>query len=86
MGVDVDTCGEKSGLEGHRDNSTNALEEVESIPENSTDDLSIGERVMGLVSRRFLMETSLESLQVLKRRLDAAIALRTRGANTIAEI
>ena len=84
MGVDVDTCGEKSGLEEYREDSTNTLEEVESIPDNSTDDLSIGERVMGLVTRRFLMETSLDSLQVLKRRLDAAIHLRTRGANTIA--
>ncbi len=84
MGVDVDSRGEKSGLVEEHEYSTNALGEGETIPDNSTDDLSIGERVMGLVRRRFLMQTSLESLQELKRRIDAALALRTRGANTIA--
>ena len=86
MGVDGESSVEKSGLEEDRDDSTKEHEEVETSPDNSTDDLSIGERVMGMVSRRFLMETSLESLQVLKRRIDAAIALRTRGANTISQI
>ncbi len=86
MGVDADTCGEKSGLDEYREDSANAIGEVESIPDNSTDDLSIGERVMGLMTQRFLMRTTLHSLQVLKRRIDAAIALRTRGANTISEI
>ncbi len=86
MGMDVDTCVEKSGLEEHLEDSANTIDEEETIPDNSTHDLSIGERVKGLVTRRFLMETSLDSLQVLKRRVDAAIALRTRGANTIALI
>ena len=86
MCVDAESSGEKSGLDEHLDASANAIGEEETIPDNSTDDLSIGERVMGLVSRRFLMETSLDSLQVLKRRLDAALALRTRGATTISEI
>ena len=85
MGGGTDTHGEISALDEYREDSTNAIEETESIPDNSTDDLSIGETVMGLVTRRFLMKTSIESLQVLKRRLDAAIALRTRGANTISE-
>ena len=86
MGVDGDTVAATSGLEAHREDSTKEHEEVETIPDNSTDDLSIAERVMGLVTRRFLIETSLESLQVIKRRIDATIALRTRGANTISEI
>ena len=86
MGVDVDTVGQSSRSGEYREDATNPLEEVESIPDNSTDDLSIGERVMGLVTRRFLMEASLESLQVIKRRIDSAVALRTRGANTISEI
>ncbi len=84
MGGEADTRGQNSGLEEHREDSTKEHEEVETIPDNSTEDLSIGERVVGLVRRRFLMETSLESLQELKMRIDAALALRTRGANTIA--